>query len=97
MRPGPGQRVQRVTHSCPYIQRDSSKCSLKLRGPGEPGRQATSPPSSSLGNLLSDVSWGVETFPSVNFDGHGLAVQGEELVWPSGGELGLWVHDQPED
>ena len=36
-------------------------------------------------------------FPSVNFDGTGLAVEGEELVWMSGRELGLWVHDKPED
>ena len=36
-------------------------------------------------------------FPPVHLDGNGLAVKGEELVRLSGGELGLWVHDQPED
>ena len=97
MHPGPGQRVQGATRSCPYIQRDSSRRSVVLWGPREPGRRTTSPPSSALGNLLPSVSGGAKTFCSIHFDGHGLAVQGEELVWPSGGELGLWVHDQPED
>ena len=97
MHPGPGQRTQRVTCSHPYIRRDSSRCSVELRGLGEPGRRTSSPPSSTLGNLLPDVSWGAEAFPSINFDGNGLAVKGEELVWQCGGELGLWVHDQPED
>ena len=97
MRPGPCQRVQQVTHSCPYIQRDFSRCSVELQGPGEPGRRTSSPPSSTLGNLLPDVSWGVEAFPPANFDGIGLAVKGEEPVWLSGGELDLWVHNQPED
>ena len=69
----------------------------ELQGPGQPGRRTSSPPSSALGNLLPNVSWGTETFPSVHFDGHGPAVQGEGFVWLSGGELGLWVHDQPED
>ena len=66
-------------------------------GSGEPGRRTSSPPSSTLGNLLPDVSWGAEAFPSVNLDGNGPSVAGEELVWECGGELGLWVHDQPED
>ena len=97
MCPGPGQRDQQATHSCPYIQRDSSGRAPELQGPGKPGRRTSSPPSSTLGNLLPDVSWGVEALPSIHFDGHGLAVPGEELVWLSGGELGLWVHNQPKD
>ena len=34
---GPGRGEQRATHSCPYIQRDSSRGSGELQGPGEPG------------------------------------------------------------
>src|ERR1700743_1289889 len=97
MHPGPGQRTQRATRSHPYIRRDSSRRSVELWGPGEPGRQTSSPPSSTLGNLLPNVSWGAEAFPTINFDGNGPSVAGEELVWECGGELGLWVHDQPED
>ena len=97
MHPGPGQRVQWATCSCPYIQRDSSRRSVKLWGSGEPGRRTSSPPSSALGNLLPNVSWGVEALPPSYSYGNGLAVEGEELVWPPGGELGLWVHNQPED
>ena len=37
MHPGPGRRAQRATCSCPYLRRDSSRCSGDLQGPGEPG------------------------------------------------------------
>ena len=56
MCPGPSQRYQQATRSHPYIQRDSARCAPELWGPGEPGRQTVSPPSSALGNLLPNVS-----------------------------------------
>ena len=34
MRPGPGRREQRATHSRPYIRRDSSRCAGELWSPG---------------------------------------------------------------
>ena len=34
MRPGPGRREQRATHSCPYIRRDSSRHSGEFWGAG---------------------------------------------------------------
>ena len=37
MHPGPWRREQRATHSCPYIQRDTSRHSGELQSPGEPG------------------------------------------------------------
>ena len=86
-----------MTCSRPYIRRDSTRRSVELWGPGELGRQTSSPPSSALGNFLPNVSWGAEAFPSINCDGNGPSVTRQELVWECGGELGLWVHDQLED
>ena len=37
MHPGPGQRAQRATRSCPYIRRDTSRHLGELWSPGEPG------------------------------------------------------------
>ena len=34
MCPGPGRRAQRATRSCPYLRRDSTRCSGELWGPG---------------------------------------------------------------
>ena len=73
----------------PYLQRDSSRHAPELWGPGEPGRQTASPPSSALGNLLPNVFWGVGELPPINFGQTRFALEGEELVWMPGGELGL--------
>ena len=57
MRPGPGRREQRATRSYPYIQRDSSRCSGELQGPGESGG---SPGSSLSGPLYPKLSTSFE-------------------------------------
>ena len=40
---------------------------------------------------------GDEGLPPSSSGQSGLVLQGEELVWTPGGELGLWVCDPPED
>ena len=37
MHPEPGRREQKATCSCPYLRRDSSRCSGELQGPGGSG------------------------------------------------------------
>ena len=97
MRPGPGKRAQRVTCSCPYLRKDSTRHPGELWGPGEPGGLSTSPPSSGLGVIDTSLLKGDEGVPP-NLSGQsGLVLQGEELVWMPGGELGLWICDPPED
>ena len=51
MRPGPGRRAQRATHSCPYIGRDTSRRLGELRAPGESGEPAGSSPRSGVGAI----------------------------------------------
>src|ERR1700743_606989 len=97
MHPGPGRREQRATHSCPYLRRDSSRCSGELRGPGEPGRSSGSPPSSELGAINTSRLRRDEGVPPNSSGQFGLVLQGEELVRTPGAELGLWICDPPED
>ena len=97
MHPGPGQREQRATHSCPYLRRDSSRCLPELQGLGEPGGRSASPPSSSLGAIDTSLLRGDEGVPPSSSGQSGLVIQGEELVWMPGRELGLWICDPPED
>ena len=94
--PGPGRREQRATHSHPYIRRGSSRHPPELQGSGEPGGASTSPPSSSLGTINSTLFWGVEGLLSSTSGQSVLVLQGEELVWTPGGELGLWICNSPE-
>ena len=97
MRPGPGRRDQRATHSHPYLRRDSSRRSRELQGPGEPGGSPRSPPSSRLGTINTSLLRGDEGVPSSSFGRSGLVLQGEELVRTPGAELGLWICNPPED
>ena len=94
---GPGRRAQRATHSCPYLRRDSSRCPTEPWGPGEPGECSTSPPSSNLGVINTSLLWRDEGVPPSTSGQSGLVLQGEELVWKPGGELGLWICNPPED
>ena len=97
MHPGPGRREQRATRSRPYIRRASSRCPLEPWGLGEPGGRSASPPSSSLGAMDTSLLRGDEGVPPSLSGQSGLVLQGEELVWTPGGELGLWICDPPED
>ena len=97
MRPGPGRRVLRATRSCPYLRRDSSRCSGELWGPGEPGGSSGSSPHSRLGAINTSLLKGDEGDPPSLSGRSGLVLQGEELVWMPGAELGLWICDPPED
>ena len=63
MHPGPGRREQRATHSCPYLQRDTSRRPGELQGPGEPGRSSGSPPSSGVGTINTSLLRGDEGVP----------------------------------
>ena len=94
MRPGPGRREQRATHSRPYIQRDTSRCSGKLRGAG--GSRGSSP-HSGVGAINTTLLRGDEGVPPSSSGRLGPVLQGEELVRPPGAELGLWICDPPED
>ena len=97
MHPGPGRREQRATRSCPYLRRDSTRCPVELQCPGESGGHSASPPSSSLGAIDTSLLQGDEGVPP-NLSGQsGLVLQGEELVWTPGGELGLWICNPPGD
>ena len=94
---GPGRRAQRATHSCPYLRRDTSRHPGELQGPAEPGRSSGSPPSSRLGTINTSLLRGDEGVPSSLIERSGLVLQGEELVWTPGAELGLWICNPPED
>ena len=96
MRPEPGRRAQRATHSCPYLRRDTSRCSGELQGPGEPGG-APGPSNVKLGAIDTSLLRGDEGVPSSLVGRSGLVLQGEELVRMPGAELGLWICDPPED
>ena len=93
MCPGPGKREQRATRSCPYIQRDTSRRSGELQGPG--GSGGSSPHSG--GTIDTALLRGDEGVPPISSGRLGLVLRGEELVRPPGSELGLWICDPPED
>ena len=93
MRPGPGRRDQRATHSRPYLRRDSSRHPRELWGPGEPGESGGCEPCSSPRAINTSLLRGDEGVSSRL----GLVLQGEELIRPPGSELGLWICDPPED
>ena len=97
MCPGPGRRDKRATRSCPYLRRNSSRCSGELQGPGEPGGSSGSSPCSGLGEINPSLLRGDEGVPPSSSGQSGLVLQGEELVWSSCGEYGLWICDPPED
>ena len=97
MHPGPGRRDQRATCSRPYLRRDSTRRAGELRGPGKPGRSSGSSPCSGLGAINTSLLRGDEGVPSSLIERLGLVLQGEELVWMPGAELGLWICDPPED
>ena len=86
MRPGPGRREQMATHSRPYIQRDSSRCSGELRGAG--GSRGSSP-RSGVRAINTALFRGDEGVPPSLSGRLGLVLQREELVRPPGSELGL--------
>ena len=94
MHPGPGRREQRATHSCPYIQRDSSRHSGELWGPGGSGGSS---PHSRVGAIDTSLLRGDEGVPPSSSGRLRLVLRGEELIQPPGGELGLWICDPPED
>ena len=97
MRPGPGRREQRATRSCPYIRRDTSRCLGELRSPGEPGGSSGSLPHSKSGAINTALLRGDEGVPPIQSGRLGLVLRGEELVWPPGSELGIWVCNPLED
>ena len=94
MRPGPGRREQRATHSRLYLQRDSSRRSGELQGPG--GSRGSSP-RSGVGEIDTALLRGNEGVPPSSSGRLGLVLQGEELIRPPGAELGLWICNPPED
>src|ERR1700743_2555192 len=97
MHPGPGRSEQRATHSRPYLRRDSSRHPRELRGPGEPGGASGSSPHSGSGAIGTALLGGDEGVPPIQSGRLGLVLRGEELVWPPGSELGVWVCDPLED
>ena len=97
MCPGPGQMAQRVTHSRPYIQRDTSRHLGELWSPGEPGGSSRSLPHSRAGAIDTALLWGNEGVPPISSGRLGLVLRGEELIRPPGAELGIWVCNPLED
>ena len=97
MRPGPGRRAQRATRSCPYIRRDTSRRLGELRSPGEPGGSSRSSPHSGVGAIDTALLRGDEGVPPIPSGRLGLVLRGEELIWPPGAELCVWVCDPLED
>ena len=97
MHPGPGRRAQRATRSCPYIRRDSSRRLGELQSLGEPGGSSGSSPHPGTGIIDTALLRGDEGVPPVQSGRLGLVLRGEELVWPPGAELGIWVCDPLED
>ena len=91
MRPGPGRRTQRATHSRPYIRRDTSRCSGELRSPGRSQSDV------GVGAIDTALLRGDEGVPPISSGRLGLVLRGEELVRPPGAELGVWVCDPLED
>ena len=97
MRPGPGRREQRATHSRPYIRRDTSRRLGELQSPGEPGGSSRSSPLSTAGTIDTTLLRGDEGVPPISSGRLGLVLRGEELIWPPGAELGVWVCNPLED
>ena len=97
MRPGPGRRDQRATRSHPYLRRDTSRCLGELRSPGEPGGSSESSPHSGSGAIDTALLRGDEGVPPISSGRLGLVLRREELVWPPGAELGIWVCNPLED
>ena len=97
MRPGPGRREQRATHSHPYLRRDSSRCSGELQDPGESGELSGPSPCSGVRAINTSLLREDEGVPSSLSGRLGLVLQGEELIQLPGSELGLWICDPPED
>ena len=91
MRSGPGRREQRATCSRPYIRRDTSRCSGELWSPGG------SSPGVGAGAIDTALLQGDEGVPPIQSGRLGMVFRGEELVWPPGAELGVWVCDPLED
>ena len=83
MRPGPGQRAQRATHSRPYIRRDTSRCSGELRSPGRSQSDV------GVGAIDTALLRGDEGVPPISSGRLGLVLRGEELIQPPGAELGV--------
>ena len=94
MRPGPGQRAQRATHSCLYIRRDTSRRSGEL---WDAGGSRGSSPRSRTGAIDTALLRGDEGVPPIQSGRLGLVLRGEGLVWPPGAELGIWVCNPFED
>ena len=97
MRPGPGRRAQRATRSRPYIRRDTSRHSGELRSPGEPRGSSGSSIHVGAGAIDTSPLRGDEGVPPISSGRLGLVLRGEELVWPPGAELGVWVCNPLED
>ena len=97
MRPGPGRRAQRATHSHPYLRRDSSRCLGELWSSGEPGGLPESSPCFGLGAINAALLRGDEGVLSSLSGRLRLVLQGEELVRSPGAEPGLWICNPPED
>ena len=89
--PGPGRREQRATRSHPYIRRDTSRHLGELQSPGEPGGSSGSSPHSGAGAIDTALLRGDEGVPPISSGRPGLVLRGEELIWPPGAELGIWV------
>ena len=51
----------------------------------------------SMGAIDTSLLRGDEGVPPSLSGQLGLVLQGEELVWTPGAELGLWICDPPED
>ena len=94
---GPGRREQRATRSRPYIRRDSSRHLRELWSAGEPEGFSESLPHSRVGAIDTALLRGDEGVPPISSGRLGLVLRGEELVWPPGAELGVWVCDPLED
>ena len=94
MRPRPVRREQRATRSHPYIRRDSSRRSGELQGAG--GSRGSSP-RSGVGAINTALLRGDEGVPPILSGRLGLVLWGEELIWPPGAELGIWIYNPPED
>ena len=97
MCPGPGQRDQRATRSCPYLRRDTSRRPRELQSSGEPGGSSGSSPHSRVATIDMALLRGDEGVPPIQSGRLGLVLRGEELVQPPGSELGIWVCDPLED
>ena len=97
MHPEPGRRAQRATRSRPYIRRDTSTHSGELWSPGEFEGSSGSSTHVGAGAIDTALLRGDEGVPPISSGRLGLVLRGEELIWPPGAELGVWVCDPLED